>query len=143
MPRVAVGHARIAVLKSAHPLRRLFGYAHKYRRDVRLAALFSVLNKLFDILPEVLIGIAVDVVVNRKDSFLARLGIVEPRRQIIWLAVVTVLIWVGESAFQYLYDVRWRNLAQNLQHDLRMDAYNHIQKLELSWFWARLRQRTS
>jgi len=30
--------------------------------------------------------------------------------------------------------VRWRNLAQNLQHDLRMRAYAHVQKLELSWF---------
>ncbi|HET6280644.1 MAG TPA: ABC transporter ATP-binding protein [Polyangia bacterium] len=124
-------------MKSAHPLRRLFAYAYRYRRDVRLASLFSVLNKFFDILPEVLIGIAVDVVVNRKDSFLARLGIVDPKAQIIWLAVVTVLIWVGESLFQYLYDVLWRNLAQNLQHDLRMDAYNHIQKLELSWFESR------
>ena len=58
-----------------HPLRRLFGYARQYRRDVWLASLFSVLNKFFDVLPEVLIGVAVDVVVNRKDSFLARFGL--------------------------------------------------------------------
>ena len=117
-----------------HPLRRLFAYARQYRRDFVLAAVFSVLNKFFDVLPEVLIGTAVDVVVNRKASFLARLGIVDPRTQIIWLAVVTAVIWIGESLFQYLYDVRWRNLAQNLQHDLRMEAYRHVQKLELSWF---------
>ena len=43
--------------------------------------------------------------------------------------MVTVAIWVGESLFQYLYDLRWRNLAQNLQHDLRMDAYRHVQRL--------------
>ena len=58
-----------------HPLRRLFGYARQYRRDVVLATVYSVLNKFFDVLPEVLIGIAVDVVVNRKDSFLARAGV--------------------------------------------------------------------
>lgn len=119
---------------AVHPLRRLFLYARQYRRDVWLASLYSVLNKFFDVLPEVLIGVAVDVVVHRKDSFLARLGLSDPRAQIIGLAVVTVLIWVGESLFQYLYDVRWRNLAQNLQHDLRMDAYRHIQKLEMAWF---------
>ena len=127
----------IVVPSGMHPLRRLFLYARQYRRDVRLATLYSVLNKFFDILPEVLIGIAVDVVVNRKASFLARAGITEPRAQIVWLAIVTVLIWVGESAFQYLYDVRWRNLAQNLQHDLRMDAYDHVQRLDLSWFESR------
>jgi len=117
-----------------HPLSRLFAYARSYRRDVWLASLFSVLNKFFDVLPEVLIGVAVDVVVHRKASFLARLGLIDPKAQIVGLAVVTVVIWVGESLFQYLYDVRWRNLAQSLQHDLRMEAYRHIQKLEMAWF---------
>ncbi len=117
-----------------HPFRRLFAYARQYRRDVWLASLCSVLNKFFDVLPEVLIGVAVDVVVHRKDSFLSRFGVSDPRTQIIGLAVVTVVIWVGESLFQYLYDVRWRNLAQNLQHELRMEAYRHIQKLEMTWF---------
>ena len=28
----------------------------------------------------------------------------------------------------------WRNLAQTAQHELRMDAYNHIQNLEMQWF---------
>jgi ATP-binding cassette subfamily B protein len=122
---------------AVHPLRRLFQYARQYRRDVRWATVYSILNKFFDILPEVLIGIAVDVVVNRKASFLARAGITEPYAQIVCLAIVTALIHVGESVFQYLYDVRWRNLAQNLQHDLRMDAYDHVQRLDLSWFESR------
>ena len=28
-----------------------------------------------------------------------------------------------ESAFQYAYEWLWRNLAQSMQHDLRIDAY--------------------
>jgi ATP-binding cassette subfamily B protein len=117
-----------------HPLRRLFQHAAAYRKEVAWASSFSVLNKLFDVLPEVLIGIAVDVVVSRKASFLARFGIAEPHDQLIVLAIITVLVWVSESTFEYLYAVRWRNLAQNLQHDLRMQSYAHVQKLELSWF---------
>jgi ATP-binding cassette, subfamily B, bacterial len=117
-----------------HPLRRLFQHARAYRREVRLASTFSVLNKLFDVLPEVLIGVAVDVVVSRKSSFLASFGVIEPHRQLVLLAIITVLVWVLESAFEYLYAVRWRNLAQNLQHDLRMQSYAHVQKLEMSWF---------
>lgn len=93
-----------------------------------------MLNKLFDVLPEVLIGVAVDVVVSKKASFLARFGLAEPREQLIALAVITVFVWVFESMFEYLYAVRWRNLAQNLQHDLRMESYAHVQKLTLSWF---------
>ncbi|HEY0267801.1 MAG TPA: ABC transporter ATP-binding protein [Methyloradius sp.] len=117
-----------------HPLQRLFSHARQYRRDVLVSSLYSVLNKFFDVLPEILIGVAVDVVVNRKESFLARFGIVEPANQLILLAALTVVIWAGESLFQYLYDVRWRNLAQNLQHDMRMEAYRHVQQLELAYF---------
>ncbi|MFZ5505144.1 MAG: ABC transporter ATP-binding protein [Pseudomonadota bacterium] len=117
-----------------HPLSRLFSHARNYRRDVRIASLYSVLNKFFDVLPEVLIGVAVDVVVNQKASFLARVGIVDPKDQLVLLALITVVVWVGESLFQYLYDVRWRDLAQNLQHDLRMEAYRHVQKLDMAYF---------
>ena len=116
------------------PLSRLFSHARNYRRDVRIASLYSVLNKFFDVLPEVLIGVAVDVVVNQKASFLARVGIVDPKDQLVLLALITVVVWVGESLFQYLYDVRWRDLAQNLQHDLRMEAYRHVQKLDMAYF---------
>ena len=121
----------------SHPLRRLFDHARPYRREVVIASVFSVLNKIFDVLPEVLIGMAVDVVVSRKASFVARIGISEPREQLLWLAGLTVAIWVCESLFEYLYALRWRNLAQNLQHDVRMEAYRHVQRLELAWFEQR------
>ncbi|HQS59530.1 MAG: ABC transporter [Gallionellales bacterium 35-53-114] len=117
-----------------HPLKRLFNYTRQYRSDVIIASIYSVLNKLFDILPEILIGIAVDVVVNQKASFLARAGIIEPKDQLLLLALITVIIWVLESLFEYLYELKWRNLAQNLQHDMRMEAYQHVQKLELAYF---------
>ena len=121
----------------AHPLRRLFRHARTYRRQAAVATTYSILNKLFDVLPEVLIGMAVDVVVNQKASFLARFGIADPQHQLVLLAVLTVFIWVFESLFEYLYALRWRNLAQNLQHDLRMEAYRHVQRLELAWFERR------
>ena len=121
----------------SHPLRRLFDHARPYRREVLIASTFSVLNKIFDVLPEVLIGMAVDVVVSRRASFVARLGVSEPREQLLLLAGLTVAIWVCESLFEYLYALRWRNLAQNLQHDVRMEAYRHVQRLELAWFEQR------
>ncbi|WP_040841221.1 ABC transporter ATP-binding protein [Thiothrix nivea] len=117
-----------------HPLQRLFNYARQYRPDVVKATVYSVLNKFFDILPEVLIGVAVDVVVNKQDSFLAKVGIADPKDQIVALAILTAIIWAAESLFEYLYNLKWRNLAQNLQHDLRMDAYRHVQQLDMAWF---------
>jgi ATP-binding cassette subfamily B protein len=122
-----------------HPLSKLLRYASAYRRDFKLAALYSVLNKFFDILPEVLIGAAVDVVVKGEESFLARnvlgaIGITNTWEQLLALALFNVLVWGGESLFQYLYEVKWRQLAQNLQHDMRLDTYRHVQRLDMAYF---------
>ena len=117
-----------------HPLRRLFGYARKHRRDVWLGTFYSVANKFFDVLPELLIGVAVDVVVNQKASFLARAGLVDPKHQLLALTALTAFIWLMESWTEYLQELKWRNLAQDLQHETRLDAYAHVQKLPLDWF---------
>ena len=117
-----------------HPLRRLFGYARNHRRDVWLGTFYSVVNKFFDVLPELLIGVAVDVVVNQKASFLARAGLVDPKHQLLALTALTAFIWLMESWTEYLQELKWRNLAQDLQHETRLDAYAHVQKLPLDWF---------
>lgn len=117
-----------------HPLRRLLGYARDLSGRVILASLYSVLNKLFDIMPEILIGMAIDVVVRQEDSFLARFGIEDPKQQLLLLGGLTFLIWLGESVFQYLYSIEWRNLAQTLQHRLRLDAWKHLQRRDMAFF---------
>ncbi|MBK8987970.1 MAG: ABC transporter ATP-binding protein [Chloroflexi bacterium] len=120
-----------------HPLRRLWQYTHNYHRTVVLATVFSTLNKVFDLAPPILIGMAVDVVVARQDSFLARAGIPNVMTQLVVLGVLTAVIWALESLFQYLYAVQWRNLAQTIQHDLRLDAYDHVQRLDMAFFEER------
>jgi ATP-binding cassette subfamily B protein len=124
---------------SIHPLKKLLSYASAYRRDFRLATLYSILNKFFDVLPEVLIGVAVDIVVNGDKSFLAKkvlggFGITDTWHQLMLLGVLNAVIWGGESWFEYLLSLKWRKLAQNLQHDLRLDTYRHVQKLEMAYF---------
>jgi ATP-binding cassette subfamily B protein len=113
-----------------HPLSRLFAYARPYRRNAALASVYSVLNKIFDILPEILIGVAVDVVVNQRDSFLARAGLPDPVDQLLALTALTVVVWALESLFEYLYALKWRGLAQDLQHELRLAAYAHVQRFD-------------
>jgi ATP-binding cassette subfamily B protein len=122
---------------SFEALRRLLRYADGYRRRIALASACSVVNKLFDVMPEILIGIAIDVVVRQQDSFVAAAGVTDPRWQMALLAVLTLAIWAGESLFEYLYLVLWRNLAQDLQHAMRLDAYEHVQRLDLAWFEER------
>lgn len=112
-----------------HPLRRLAGFARPHRGTAVAATVYSVLNKIFDVLPELLIGVAVDVVVNQQDSFLAGLGVPDPLHQLYLLVALSIAVWVLESLFEYLLAVKWRGLAQELQHALRQAAYGHLQRL--------------
>ena len=92
------------------------------------------MNKFWDLAPPILIGMAIDVVTYKEDSMLADFGYPDPYDQFLILVALTVVIWVLESLFEYWFGVLWRNLAQNAQHELRMDAYEHIQNLEMQWF---------
>lgn len=115
-------------------LGRMLRYARGYRRRIIAATTCSIINKLFDIAPEILIGVAIDVVVNQEESFVAGLGFETAQEQITVLAALTFFIWAGESLFEYLFQILWRNLAQRLQSDLRQDAYEHAQRLDMSFF---------
>ena len=117
-----------------HPLLRLLSRTRRYQARVILAFTFSILNKLFDVMPPMLIGAAVDIVVRRDESFLAALGIVEILHQLLALCAITLTVWVFESLFDYIQTIAWRNLSQEVEHDLRLEAYGHVQKLEMAWF---------
>ena len=120
--------------KIESPLKRLFEYSKLYSMKIYTATLFSVLNKLFDLAPPILIGAAVDIVVRRENSIFSNFGISNLIDQLIFLAILTLIIWLSESLFEYLYKIQWRNLAQIIEHKLRMDAYDHIQRLDMEWF---------
>ena len=118
----------------SHPLMRLLTHLKEFRGRVWLASFCSVMNKFWDLAPPILIGMAIDVVAYQEDSMLASFGYPDPHEQFLILVALTVVIWVLESVFEYWYGVLWRNLAQSAQHELRMDAYSHIQNLEMQWF---------
>lgn len=122
------------VMGEEGPFRRLLTYMRPHRKTVRLAAFCSVFNKFWDLAPPLLIGLAVDVVVLREDSTLAGVGLVDPWHQLVALSVLTFLIWGLESLFEYFYGVLWRNLAQTVQHELRLDTFDHVQQQGMAWF---------
>lgn len=123
-----------------HPLLRLWKHYRRYRGRLLLATSLTVINKVADVMPELLIGAAVDVVVSGKDSFVGNvLGVESRSHQLIWLTVINAVVWIVESASQYGYAILWRNLAQAVEHDLRLEVYDRVQHLDLDWH----AQRTS
>ena len=119
------------------PLLRLWRYAGRHRPRIVLATGFSVANKAFDLAPPFLIGVAVDSVVGGDGSFLGRWLGLDAMAQLWLLAAVTFAVWAAESITEYLFQIHWRELAQTLQHDLRTEAYDHVQRLDMPFFEAR------
>ena len=116
------------------PLRRILKRSDAPKGKIRLAILCSILNKIWDLAPPLLIGVAVDVVVQKEDSLLGDWGVIDPWNQLIVLAVATFVIWGLESLFEYFYAILWRNLAQTVQHNLRLVTFDHVQHQAMSWF---------
>jgi len=116
------------------PLRNILARSDAPKGKIRLAILCSILNKIWDLAPPLLIGMAVDVVVQREKSLLGQWGVIDPWNQLIVVAVATLIIWGLESMFEYFYAVLWRNLAQTVQHNLRMTTFDHVQNQSMAWF---------
>ncbi len=123
-------------MSETSPFSQLLQYMRPHRRTVLLATLFSILNKLFDLAPPFLISAAVDIAVRGENSIFAIFS-QDIRTQFLYLGIVTFIIWGCESLFEYVYKIYWRNLAQTVEHELRMDAYKNLQTLELEYFEAR------
>lgn len=116
------------------PFKRLLEYLRPKKKKVQKAAIHSILNKIFDLAPPLLIGLSVDIVVQKEASFISGFGLSSVMSQLGVVAILTLLVWGLESLYEYWLKVAWRNLAQEVQHDLRKETYNHVQKLELAYF---------
>ena len=123
---------------AAQPLRALWSRYGAYRSRFVGAVVASTINKVADIVPELLIGAAVDVVVRGDASFVGEaLGVESRYAQLAWLAVINAVVWIVESLSEYVASVLWRGLAQGVEHDLRVEAYDHVQHLDLGWHESR------
>jgi len=121
-------------MKHDRPLLQLIHYSRSHGLTMLLATFFSILNKWFDLAPPFLIAAAVDIAVRREGSIFGYLGITDVTSQLIFLGLLTFVIWALESLFEYIYKIFWRNLAQTIEHELRLDAYRHLQHLDMEYF---------
>lgn len=115
-------------------LKQLFKFATENKTKAKRGIVYSILNKLFDLAPPILIGIAIDIVVEGSESFLASFGIQNRRDQLIVLAVLTFVIWSLESLFDYLSAVTWRGISQDIEHKLRSDTFKNVLSLDMTYF---------
>ena len=116
------------------PLRALWRHHRRHRPRAVAAAVATSVNTAADVAPELLLGVAVDVVVRGQDSFVADLLGIDGRfAQLAVIAALNVAVWVVESVSDYVAQLLWRGLAQAVEHELRVEAYTAVQDLDVGW----------
>ncbi|MEL6606789.1 MAG: ABC transporter ATP-binding protein [Bacteroidota bacterium] len=118
------------------PFSHLVRYMQPFRRAYLSAMLFSFLKKIFDLIPGVLVGMAINTIVKGKESWLAGLGFIELKVQLLFIGLLCLIAYSLESLFQYLSSIKWWRLAQQVQHKLRMDAFEHVEQSTMAAFSA-------
>ncbi len=118
-----------------HPMRRLFLYLKRYKKIVSFASITVVIHKIFDLMPPLLVGWIVNIANKDTPGWIVNtLGTNDMLSAAVFISVLIVVIFGMESFTQWLYKIAFMRLAQRVQHDLRMDAYQQLQSREIAYF---------
>ena len=79
-------------INNKNPIVRLYLNLREERSLLLFAFLSSIINKILDLAPPVIIGLAVDIVVKEQNSWIASLGIKEVPNQLIFLAFASGIL---------------------------------------------------
>ena len=117
------------------PMRRLLRYLSNYRNRLSFAVAASVSNKVFDLMPPFLTAWIIDSVSGHIPAWIGRTtGLTEAWSVVVFLVILTAVIFGLESFFEWLYQRSFMRLAQQVQHDLRLDTYARLQGREHAFF---------
>jgi len=117
-----------------YPVLRLLPYIRADGRLFSLALGASVINKILDLMPPVLVGWVIDSLANRGPAFIHTLAGSSSAGLALVLGGLGIGIFLGESVFQWLYQRNFMLLAQKVQHNLRVDTYGRLQEREIAFF---------
>ncbi len=121
--------------KAARPLRRLFRYLSGYRHSFWGSVGASIVNKVFDLMPPFLTAWIIDTAVGEPPAWIgAFTGLEGLWPTVVFIIGLTMIVFLGESLFEWLYKRGFMRLAQRMQHDLRLDTYAALQRRELAYF---------
>ncbi|MFB6294028.1 MAG: ABC transporter ATP-binding protein [Halonotius sp.] len=123
-----------------NPMQRLVGeYGRPYWLSVTLGIVASLAARLLDLLPVVLLGIAIDSLFQNIEPFSLPLVPAswlpaEPRSQFMLVIGLITAAFVTGAAFHWLRNYGFNSFAQDIQHDVRTDTYDTMQQLDMGFF---------
>ncbi|GAB3666108.1 ABC transporter ATP-binding protein [Halopiger thermotolerans] len=131
-----------------NPMAKLVRYALPYWVPLCIGFVSTMINRAARLFPALMLAAAIDLVITQSggvDQLLAATGLVptepipadrtgERLSLLYYLGALTVGAYVVQSIAHYLSRYFFQTTAQRIQHDLRLDTYDHMQRLSLSFF---------
>lgn len=122
-------------MNDSSQLYRLKSFITPYRFQFYLSIASSIANKIFDLMPPLLVGWVIDSVRGEPPFWISY---ILPTHSAFYMAAflsgLAVIIFMFESFFQWGYQFGFYHLAQKIQRDLRLRVYAHLQKRELAFY---------
>ena len=104
---------------------RIFPFIKPYKGRFVLGIVSNAAARACDLLPFVAMGLLTDAVLN---------GEVAEIRQYAVYGGLILVAFTGLAIFQGISNYTWETLAQFLQHDIRMKAFDSLIKMEMRYF---------
>jgi len=126
--------------RTANPMRRLFAeYGGEQAGPFAVGVAASVVARLLDLLPPLLLGIAVDAIFLNESAFSLPLvpdaWLPTDAEAQFWLVVGLVLFsFLGGAGLHWVRNWGWNRFAQHVQHAVRTDTYDAMQRLNMTFF---------
>jgi len=122
------------------PMARLFAeYGRPNWPRFTVGVLASVAARLLDLLPPVLLGLAIDAVFRNDKAFAvwlvpdAWLPATEDAQLLLTVGIIAAAFLFG-AAFHWLRNWGFNAFAQRIQHAIRTDTYDAMQRLNMGFF---------
>jgi len=124
-----------------NPMRRLFReYGGDYKFSATVGIVGSVFARLLDLVPPILLGFALDSIFRQNKQFSSIWFVPDsmiPADQQGQLVLVVALIagaFFSAAGFHWVRNWGFNDFAQNIQHDVRTDTYDKMQRLNMDFF---------
>ena len=99
----------------------------------------SILARVLDLLPPLLLGIAIDAIFLEESAFsllfVPDAWLPDTQSGQLWLTGgIIAASFLGGAVFHYTRNWGWNRFAQGVQHDVRTDTYDKMQRLNMDFF---------
>ena len=122
------------------PMRRLFAeYGRDHASYFSVGLVSSIFARLLDLLPPLLLGVAVDAIFEPDIPFSlwlipdAWLPGTDSSQLIFTTGLIAGAFLLG-AVFHYTRNWGWNRFAQGIQHEIRTDTYDQMQRLNMDFF---------